>query len=92
VKIWDHQTLSEVMENTDDAEILHHLGIDVRKFTEAHSSTDAAPALLLLYEKGFCTICRKDVVEQLIRINRLPQWMREECAYDTDSETRKLCS
>ena len=88
----DPQLLRRVIEITNDAEILHNLGIDVRKFTEANGSTDAAPVLLLLYEKGFCTICRKNVVEQLIRINRFPQRMREECMYDTDSETRKLCS
>jgi hypothetical protein len=51
---------------------------------------EAERALLLLYENGPCALCRHGVVEELIAINRFPDWMRAECQYDAYSETRKL--
>jgi hypothetical protein len=73
-----------------DPYIYHCMGIDVRRFVEAHRSEEAERSLLLLYENGPCSLCRHGAVEELIAIDRLPAWIREECQYDAYSETRKL--
>jgi hypothetical protein len=73
-----------------DPYIYHCMGIDVRHFVEAHRSEEAERSLLLLYENGPCSLCRHGAVEELIAIDRLPAWIREECQYDAYSETRKL--
>jgi hypothetical protein len=43
----------------------------------------------LLYENEPCTICRCSCVDQLIALDMLPDWMREECRYDAYSHTRE---
>lgn len=78
--------LTEPME-TDE---IHHLEIGIRHLVKAHRQDEAEQCLLLLYEKGPCSLCRGAIVEELIAINRLPDWMRAECRYDSDVETRKL--
>ncbi|MGZ5234365.1 MAG: hypothetical protein ACXWC3_30515 [Burkholderiales bacterium] len=75
--------------NTDD---VHHLGMGVRHLLKAHRPPEAENCLLLLYENGPCSLCRVEIVEQLIALGRLSGWMREECRYDADVETRKLVS
>jgi hypothetical protein len=63
----------------------HHLSFSVLSFIEVHRSLEAESSLLLLYETGPCTSCRHDVVKELIAIDRLPDWMREECRYDANA-------
>jgi hypothetical protein len=46
--------------------------------------------LLHIYENNPCTNCRTKTVEQLAAIDRLPDWMREECRYDASEDTRNL--
>ena len=73
-----------------DIEETHHFGMGVRHLVKKHRKGEAEECLLLLYEKGPCSLCRGQVVEDLIALNRIPEWMREECRYDSYTCTRKL--
>jgi len=86
----DYRVLEGLLGEAIDPYIYHCMGIDVRRFVEAHRSEEAERSLLLLYENGPCSLCRHGAVEELIAIDRLPAWIREECQYDAYSETRKL--
>ena len=86
----DYRVLEGLLTEAIDPYIYHCMGIDVRRFVEAHRSEEAELSLLLLYENGPCSLCRHGAVEELIAIDRLPAWIREECQYDAYSETRKL--
>jgi hypothetical protein len=78
--------LGEPMDDYD----VHNLGISVRRLADVHCPKDARDSLLLLYEKGPCSLCRGGFVEHLLALNELPQSVREECRYDADIDTRKL--
>jgi hypothetical protein len=86
----DYRVLESLLGEAIDPYIYHCMGIDVRRFVEAHRSEEAERSLLLLYQNGPCSLCRHGAVEELIAIDRLPAWIREECQYDAYSETRKL--
>ena len=86
----DYGIIEAALREDIDPFIYHSIGIDVRHFVEAHRSEEAERSLLLLYENGPCSLCRNGVVEELIAIDRLPVWIREECQHDAYSETRKL--
>lgn len=86
----DLRLLENLLADPHDADVYHHLGIDVRNFIGANRSEEAERSLLLLYEHGPCSTCRHGAIEELIAINRLPDWMIEECRYDADGDTRKL--
>ncbi|MEO8131990.1 MAG: hypothetical protein ABI822_33150, partial [Bryobacteraceae bacterium] len=89
-ELGDYRVLEGLLSETIDPDIYHNIGIDVRRFIKAHRSQEAERSLLLLYENGPCSVCRHGAVEELIAIDRLPDWIREECHYDAYSETRKL--
>jgi hypothetical protein len=73
-----------------DIDDFHHFGFGVRDLLEAHCPVEAEGSLLLLYEKGPCSLCRYEFVKNLISIQRLPDWMRAECRYDASDQIRKL--
>ena len=86
----DYHIIECLLEKRIEPDEYHRLGQGVRTFVEAHRSEEAERPLLLLYENGPCSLCRHGAIEELISINRFPDWMREECQYDAYSETRKL--
>ena len=69
-----------------------HLGANVLHYVESHRSVEAGRSLLLIYENGPCSICRNDAVDELIAIQRFPEWMRDECLHDTYSSTREAAA
>ncbi len=81
-----------LLETSIDLNVYHWRLMDVMDFVEAHPSEEADRILLLLYENTPCAHCRHGAVEKLIAMDRLPDWIREECQYDTYSETRALVS
>lgn len=71
-------------------EQLHDLGFSVRYIIEKSLTPEAENALLILYEKNPCSLCRSDCVRYLIELRKLPDWLCAECRYDADSDTVKL--
>jgi hypothetical protein len=88
----DYTIFEELLSETHEPDTYHSLGIDIRHFVGAHRSTDAERTLLMLYEIEPCSMCRNGVIDELIAVDRFPDWMREECRFDAYSETRKLVS
>jgi hypothetical protein len=87
----DFQRIEESLRETrDDADCLHDLGIGVHHLLAVHCPPTAVNSLVLLYENGPCSLCRGEFVEKLIALELIPQWMREECRFDADPDTRKL--
>ncbi len=87
----DYRMLEQLLGDASlDEETYHGLETGVRDLAQAHRSVDAERSLLLAYENGPCSLCRRDLVKELIEIGRLPVRLWEECAYDVHSETRCL--
>jgi hypothetical protein len=75
----------EPLDRTD----YHDLVIDIKHLFEAHPSPAAAQTLINIYEYGPCSHCRKRIAEDLHSIRLLPDWMRDECRYDANSDLRE---
>lgn len=85
----DYRLIEKLWEQEMDADDLHFLGMGVRHFTKAHLVPEAERSLLLLYEKGPCSICRSGAVDRLIALNLLPEHIRAECLHDAYRHTRE---
>lgn len=88
----DEVLLAQLLDRPMDRDDAHFLGGRVLGVVKAYRSEALVPLLLLLYEGEPCTNCRNTVVEHLLALGRLPGWMREECRWDADLETRELVS
>lgn len=88
----DYQRIERIVREDMDADEFHHLGIIVRDLIKDHLSPEAQPTLQELYDRGRCTLCRNHVVELLASLGPLPAWIRQECRYDADTQTRSLAA
>ena len=86
----DYALLEQALQQSMGDDEYHSLGLSVKRFVKGNMQEDAVETLKLLYESGPCSMCRESCVEHLIALNRLPDWMREECRHDADSDTREL--
>ena len=86
----DYRRLEQALRHPMDDQLRHSLGLDILRFVKVNLTIDAEDSLKLLYENGPCSMCRESCVNHLIALNRLPDWMRDECRYDADSGTREL--
>lgn len=86
----DHLPIEAVLrrseERGEDEE--HRFEMGVRRLFKQYPSPIAAPALLLVYERGRCFLCRRGTVKLLHQIGALPESIRQECEYDADFDTR----
>lgn len=85
----DWQRIEELTLRPLEKENYHSLGFSVQDVFEAHANKEAVPALLNVYERGPCSTCRRRIVEALISLEALPNWMREECKYDANLDLRE---
>jgi hypothetical protein len=69
---------------------LHYLGMAVLEVLDENQHPEAAEVLLYLYEHGPCAFCRRRVVAHLLELESLPDWMRYECGFDSNSAIRAL--
>ncbi len=89
-QLGDFQLIEAGLRKPMAADELHHFELGVRHLVEAHFLPAAEGSLLLLYQNAPCSLCRGGIVKNLIALDRLPEWMREECLYDAAGEIRKL--
>ncbi len=69
----------------------HVFGQDIVDFCEAHpEAPGVVEALLSVYERSPCTMCRRVCVEVLLGQSALPERLRAECAFDCNPRIREL--
>jgi hypothetical protein len=86
----DYKLIEQVLRQPMSDHVYHSVGMDVLRFVKANPTGEAEAVLGLLYENGPCSMCRESCVKHLIALKILPDWMRDECRYDADSDTREL--
>jgi hypothetical protein len=86
----DRVVLVAILRQDLSDECIHSIGFAIRDLFKRYPSADNIPILLLLYEKGPCSVCRKTYVEMLLELDALPAWIRAECCYDANMDLRKL--
>ncbi|WP_293902895.1 hypothetical protein [Phenylobacterium sp.] len=77
-----------MLRDLPDNDEVHDLGLAILNLTGENdvSAEDSADVLLLLYERTPCSMCRADVVSRLFKAQRVPDWMADECRFDSDPE------
>lgn len=86
----DEQVIAAVLDRTRDLDEVHDIGWGLKSVFEDTLIKEAAPLLVVLYERGPCSLCRFDFVKWLVQMQCAPVWMLHECRYDADERTRAL--
>ncbi len=73
-------------------EVVHDLGLAVLDLMAENEITAAErePALLQIYNRTPCSMCRYYAASGLVEDGRMPEWMAEECQFDAEPDTAKL--
>jgi hypothetical protein len=79
----DYELLERLLLTWTDPEAIHALGFGLRDLVAAHPSPAAVLALLAHYEHGPCAMCRSYTVDALLDLRSAPDWLLEECRFDS---------
>jgi hypothetical protein len=85
----DHLLMESMLATESDDDALHGIGqsmLDIAESTESHNWIDA---LLALYERGPCAMCRSRIVDRLICLAAFPERIANECVFDANLEVRE---
>lgn len=85
----DFPILNQAVTRSSTPEEIHGIGMTVRHIVKNDVRPELEPVLLLLYEAGPCSLCRTEFVEALIKLERLPESIRDECRFDAEPDTRR---
>ncbi len=91
-RVGDDRTMLDLLERESDLDNLHTMGIDIREVIEHNDVAEGLRLLMLVYEKGPCSMCRYSVVKMIDEMYEVPAWMAEECLHDAYSCTRELAA
>lgn len=69
---------------------LHWIQGDVCKILSNNPVKECINIMLYMYENGHCSNCRADVIQVLMDSKVIPEWVLEECKYDSNLEIREL--
>ncbi len=86
----DEQRILDAIEFPNDVDELHWLFMDVIKVLEKNPEADCSTLGLISYASTPCENCRCDAARLLLNRKVAPEWLEEECRYDSGEECRKL--
>lgn len=86
----DYAQVEAALHTIRDDDTLHAAGFDLLDVVDAQPSADAVEALLLLYERGPCALCRERIVARLHVVGTIPAWVLAECRFDANEELRSF--
>jgi hypothetical protein len=86
----DYRMLEALVIAEQDDVALHNLIWCVKESFARHPWPEAAGVLQLLFERGPCDVCRKQIVKNLLALGPLPAPILAECRYDANAGTRAL--
>src|SRR5262249_54560739 len=79
----DEQRILEGMDFPDDACELHSLLMDVIKVVEKNPEADCSRLGVISYASTPCENCRFHAARLLLKHQVAPNWLKEECRYDS---------
>lgn len=86
----DERRILEAMELPADECELHWLLMDVNKVLEGNSQADVSQLGVIAYALTPCENCRFFALRLLHNQKAVPEWMKEECRYDSGQDCREL--
>ncbi|MBW4604287.1 MAG: hypothetical protein KME29_33155 [Calothrix sp. FI2-JRJ7] len=85
----DELFLAGIVEQSIDDSDLHSLICSLIDVFEQNLTLSSQDLLVTLYEQSSCSICRQHIVDCLIKLATLPDWMINECQYDANENIRQ---
>ncbi len=82
----DHRIIERLLADETDRDEFHELGLRAMNVFEANKTPDARDSLMLIYERGPCSFCRETCLGLLDSLDLLPDWIVDECRYDSNPE------
>lgn len=86
----DEKRILEAISLPQDSWELHSLLSDTMKILENNPEADTSRLAVIAYAANPCEICRYKAIQLLQNRSVAPDWMIEECRYDSYEETREL--
>jgi hypothetical protein len=86
----DEKRILEAMNPPDDQEQLHWLLMDVIKVLEKYPEADFSQLGVISYALNPCAACRSDAARLLLKRQAAPDWLIEECRFDSHEDCRGL--
>ncbi len=86
----DEHLILNAMELPDDECELHWLLMDVIKVLEKNTEADCSRLAVISYALTPCANCRFDAARLLHQQQVAPEWLWEECRFDSAEDCRKL--
>ena len=86
----DEHRILESMDLPEDKDALHWLLMDAIKVLEKNREADCFPLGVLAYASTPCENCRFYAARLLHQKQVAPEWLTEECRYDSAKECREL--
>jgi hypothetical protein len=89
-RLGDEDRILEAMEVSADVCDLHWLLMDVTKVLEKNPEADCSRLGVIAYALTPCENCRYSATRLLYQRQAAPQWLQQECRYDSAKECREL--
>ncbi len=88
----DEQRILEAMEFPDDECELHWLLLEAIKVLEKNPESDCSQLGVIAYASTPCEHCRFRAARLLVNQQVAPEWLEEECRYDSGEDCRALAA
>ncbi|BDI33558.1 hypothetical protein CCAX7_56090 [Capsulimonas corticalis] len=72
------------------ADEIHSLGFQIYDIFDENPVAEFSDALMRLYERGMCSMCRSGVISRLATLGALSETILTEGIYDASEETRRI--
>lgn len=86
----DWTMIRSALRDFSDSGDMHTVLMTLHDIYGEMDSPEATEPLMTVYEHSPCSMCRHDAVKALLKLNALPDWIREEVLFDSHSDTRDL--
>ena len=70
--------------------VFHSIGLSIINIFEENKTTNCLNSILELYKRGWCSNCRRRLIEILVLNKVLPEWMLNECKHDCNLDIRMI--
>lgn len=85
----DHRLIAAALAGDCSPQEYHRRGGVVLEIFEENPTPDCQAALLALYEKGSCSLCREWAIDLLLAQSVLPDRIARECLFDANFQIRE---
>ncbi len=86
----DAAIIERILQLPADRDLLHGLLYELIKVFQSNRVAESTNAMLLVYDQSPCSNCRCDAVKILLSTGTAPDWLLEECRYDSSEEIRSM--